>query len=64
MRYHVNEDVCIGCGLCVSTCPQIFFLTEEGLTAAKPQPVPAEHAALAAEAMENCPTEAISREDG
>ena len=23
MKFHVNAD-CIGCGLCVSTCPEVF----------------------------------------
>ena len=32
MKFHVNAD-CIGCGLCVSTCPEVF-------TMAAPQPLP------------------------
>lgn len=34
MKFHVNAD-CIGCGLCVSTCPEVFTMT-----AGAPQPLP------------------------
>lgn len=55
MKYFVNEN-CIGCGLCVGTCPEIFEMTDDGVAHARdvetsdPQ---------ANEAMENCPAEAI-----
>ena len=29
MKFHVNAD-CIGCGLCVSTCPEVFTMTDGG----------------------------------
>ena len=33
MKFHVNAD-CIGCGLCVSTCPEVFTMTDGGTAAA------------------------------
>ena len=30
MHYHVNEDVCIGCGLCISTVPEVFEVNADG----------------------------------
>lgn len=33
MQVHVNGN-CIGCGLCASTCPDEFFLTDGGTAAA------------------------------
>ena len=27
MEVHVNGN-CIGCGLCASTCPDVFFITD------------------------------------
>ena len=35
MKFHVNAD-CIGCGLCVSTCPEVFTMTDGGTAAAAP----------------------------
>ncbi len=40
MHYHVNEDVCIGCGLCAETCPEVFSLRDDGFAEAAPGPVP------------------------
>ena len=38
MKFHVNAD-CIGCGLCVSTCPEVFTMTDGGTAAAAPADV-------------------------
>ena len=48
MKFHVNAD-CIGCGLCVSTCPEVFTMTDE---------------AAATDAMQTCPVGAIESVDG
>lgn len=58
MRYVVNEE-CIACGLCVSTCPEVFSLGEEGTAVAIDRNVPESVADAAAEAMESCPVSAI-----
>jgi ferredoxin len=29
-KVKVNKDACIGCGLCVSTAPEVFAFDDEG----------------------------------
>ena len=50
MKYAVNEN-CIGCGLCVGLCPEVFAMTDEGVAAAVTDEVP--------ETAESCPVDAI-----
>lgn len=61
MRYHVDEDACIGCGLCAETCPAVFFLREDGLAEAKAGAVPEEEESAAEAAKDGCPTGAIAK---
>ena len=34
MRAHVDPGICIGCGLCVSSVPEVFRLNGDGLAEA------------------------------
>ncbi|WP_322631391.1 ferredoxin [Aedoeadaptatus coxii] len=58
MKYRVNES-CIGCGLCVGICPEVFSMTDEGKAKAIETEVPADSEAAAEEAKDSCPVGAI-----
>lgn len=51
----VNEDLCIGCGACVATCPEAFVINDAGKAEATG---PADDAAID-EAVASCPAGAI-----
>ena len=57
MKYHVNDN-CIGCGLCESTCPEVFSMNDDVAVAIEGD-VPATALATAAEAKESCAVGAI-----
>lgn len=60
MRATVNES-CIGCGLCTSTCPNVFQIGNDGI--AQGGDVPSEVLSAAQEARDACPVGAISIEE-
>ena len=41
MEVSIERSDCISCGLCVSTCPDVFRIAEDGLAEVYPQPGPA-----------------------
>ncbi len=60
MKYQVNSN-CIGCGLCASTCPNIFHMTDAGTAEASKEPVEPQDEADAEIAMNGCPVSAIEK---
>jgi len=56
MSIAVNHDLCIGCGACVSLCPDTFTLNDEG----KSDVVSQDNVECAKTAVESCPVQAIS----
>lgn len=58
MKYYVNEE-CIGCGLCESTCPEVFSMTDAGTAVASDGEVPEDAQDNAVEAKDGCPVGAI-----
>jgi len=63
MKVCVNPDLCSGSGLCVDTCPEVFELSDEGVSKVKMGQIPTEYQQTCKEAADNCPTEAISLEE-
>ena len=55
------SGTCVSCGLCVSTCPTVFHMGDDGL--AHGSEVPANQEAAAREAADACPVQAIACED-
>lgn len=58
MKGYVNKDVCVGCGMCASTCPDAFKMDDDGLAVGY-QEIPAGSIDDAKQAAEDCPVEAI-----
>lgn len=38
MKIRIDREGCIGCGLCVSVCPDVFRLAEDGLAEVYAEP--------------------------
>lgn len=51
----VKQNECIGCGLCVSLCPEVFSINEAG----KAEVISDKNLDCARRAVNNCPVEAI-----
>jgi ferredoxin len=60
MKVTVDADRCRGHGVCVSLCPEVFTLTDDGYSVAATDDVPVDSEAVVREAIECCPEEAIT----
>jgi ferredoxin len=52
----INQEKCIGCGMCAGMCPETFIMGANG----KAEVVKNKVTDCAKNAAENCPVEAIS----
>ncbi|WP_366922639.1 ferredoxin [Metallumcola ferriviriculae] len=62
MKVKVDPDECIECGACIDTCPEVFDWDEDGKAKSIVDEVPSDQQDDAHEAVEGCPTEAISED--
>ncbi len=60
MKLIVDQDVCIGCGACQATAPDVFEINDDGLAEVLVEEVPEELKEDAIDAKEGCPVNAIS----
>lgn len=63
MKPKVDEDLCIGCGLCEDTCPEVFRLLDDGYAHVINEEPEAELYGCARDAADSCPVAAISIEE-
>lgn len=63
LRLKVNQDVCVGAGLCVLTLPEVFDQRDEdGVVALRTSEPPASAYDQVMSAVRKCPSRAISVE--
>ncbi|GAB4287453.1 MAG: ferredoxin [Coriobacteriia bacterium] len=60
MKPVVDRDLCIGCGLCEDTCPDVFVVEDDGIARVIDEDPPHELYADIEACVELCPVEAIS----
>lgn len=58
MKVNVHSN-CIGCGLCVSTCPEVFGINDKGIAEVLMDQIPANLEDSVQLAAESCPVSAI-----
>jgi len=63
MKAIVNPEVCIGCTLCVGTCPEVFRMDGDKAVT-QLNPVPANLQESCKRAAEECPVAAIEISEG
>jgi ferredoxin len=63
MRPLVDHDLCIGCGVCEDTCPEVFELGTDGLSHVIDESPPESLRDRVLEAEDLCPVAAITVEE-
>lgn len=61
MKAKIDREGCISCGLCASTCTEVFRMADDGRAEVYAVPVP-QIAEETAEARDNCPVSVITVE--
>ncbi len=62
MKAVVDQEGCVGCGLCADTCPEVFEM-DESVAKVIVETVPEEAADSCREAATACPVEVITVTD-
>jgi len=62
MKVTVNKDLCIGCGTCVSLCPEVFELKDDMKAHPKSGADFVKNEKCINEAKDACPVQAITTE--
>ncbi|RDY26970.1 ferredoxin [Lachnotalea glycerini] len=59
MKFYVDPEVCIGCGLCAETESEVFKMDDDGKAVAYQESTNSNEES-AKDAMNSCPVDAIS----
>lgn len=62
MRAYVEQDTCIGCGLCIGTVPDVFRMNDDGKAEGYQEATP-ENESMVQDAIDSCPVSAIQWEN-
>lgn len=62
MRANVDQNVCIGCGLCAGMVPEVFRMNDDGKAEAYQDAAP-ENESMVQDAIYSCPVSAIQWEE-
>jgi ferredoxin len=62
MKVFIDKELCTGCELCVSTCPDIFEMADD-VAVTKSEDVPDAAHDCVRQAVEDCPVTAIKIEE-
>lgn len=62
MKAVVDKDECIGCGLCVETCPEVFDMDGDVADVIVDE-IPSDAEDAAQEAADSCPVDCITIEE-
>ena len=62
MKVFIDKELCTGCELCVSTCPDIFEMADD-VAVVKAEVVPDAAHDCVLQAVEDCPVTAIKIEE-
>lgn len=60
MKVQVDKNLCIGCGFCQATEPSVFEIEDDGLAKAIDTEINDDVKENVMDAIEGCPTSAIS----
>lgn len=61
MKAFVDQDGCIGCGLCADTCPEVFQMNDDNLAEVHGE-ITADNLVAAEDARDSCPVSVITIE--
>ncbi len=58
MKVKIDREGCISCGMCVSICPDVFRIADDGFSEVYKNPDES-NSNLVQDAVDNCPVEVI-----